>query len=108
MSGTIQLRLTGTDAVIRAIYNRLCASSPRGPRGGLLYRCSLKERDHGIVQLYADLPVSTFGDLFGAVSGASSSPTADAEYPLFADADVLEASPAPSIPRRFQVDYRRK
>jgi len=102
MSGSLSIRLTGQDEVIRAIYNRIREASPRGPRGGYLYRCSLKERDNGIMQLYADLPASVLGGLF-----ADGVPAASAEIqpPLLPLAPAVVKGDEPS---RLSIDFRRK
>ena len=109
MSSTLNIRLTGEEAVIRAIYNRIREASPRGPRGGLIYRCSLKERDHGVAQLYADLPLEILGDLFaGSIDSESAGlqPSLLPNIPMMAPgSDPLQQQ---ADPTRLQINFRRK
>lgn len=109
MSGTLKIRLTGEDAVIRAIYNRIRDTSPRGPRGGIIYRCSLKERDHGVMQLYADLPLEVLGDMFAggaATASAVSQPSLLPAVPAVVSGN--EPTRLQSGSARLQIDFRRK
>ncbi len=108
MTATLNIRLTGQQEVIGAIYSSISSASPRGPRGGLLYRCSIKERGNGITQLYADLPLEALSDLFGGGTPAA----AMSQQSLLTKAITVTGkehtaslNPAPA---RLLVDFRRR
>jgi hypothetical protein len=74
MTGTLQVRFTGPTALVKALYDHLHAKIPRGSRGGSLYRCTLRDRDKGIAQLYADVPAHVYADLFDPSFRSAQSP----------------------------------
>jgi len=59
--------------MISAIFMGLQARMPRGPRGGSLYRLSLKENADGVSsRLYCEVPPAAFADLFPGAAAARS------------------------------------
>lgn len=76
--GTIQLRLSGESGMIAAIFLGLKERMPRGPRGGSLYRLSLRENTDGVSsRLCCDLTPAVFADLFQCAAVARPQDTAN-------------------------------
>lgn len=103
---TLQVRFTGSAALVKALYDHLHAKIPRGPRGGSLYRCTLKDRDNGLAQLYADVPADVYADLFDpsfrmASVSTTSSTLVQPETVVF-DGEAVETL-AMAIGRRYRI-----
>lgn len=63
--GMLQIRFSGQSALVRRIYNRLSVVMPRGPRGGFLHRCGIRENCDGVTaRLYVELPPELYAELF--------------------------------------------
>lgn len=110
MTGTLQVRFTGPTALVKALYDHLHAKIPRGPRGGSLYRCTLRDRDNGIAQLYADVPSHVYADLFDP-SFRPTGPSAPqfVEPPqagIVYDGEVIEPVAAPPTGGRYLIGRR--
>jgi len=104
--GTIQLRLSGESGMIAAIFLGLKERMPLGPRGGSLYRLSLRENTDGVSsRLYTDLPPAVFADLF---QGAAVARPQDAACPVPANRkDTSPPTPVPALQQpRYNLCYR--
>ena len=106
--GTIQLRLSGESGMIAAIFLGLKERMPRGPRGGSLYRLTLRENTDGVSsRLYTDLPPAVFADLFQWAAVARSQDTAS---PVQANRNG--PSPTTNVPAlqppRYNLCYRQE
>lgn len=104
--GMIQLRLSGESGVIEAIYLGLKETIPRGPRGGALYRLSLRENTDGVSsRLYTDLPPAIFADLF---QGAAAARRQDSAYPVPTTPGVATLiRPVHDLPKlRYHIGYK--
>ncbi|HBA87420.1 MAG TPA: hypothetical protein DCZ75_05330 [Geobacter sp.] len=102
--GTLQLRLSGESRMIATIFTGLQERMPRGPRGGTLYRLSLKENTDGVSsRLYCDLPLSVFADLFPGAAAAR--PQKPANPVLVAPGTASPAGTAQGGRSRYDIGY---
>lgn len=110
--GMLQIRFSGQTSLVRRIYDRLSARMPRGPRGGHLHRCGLKENSDGVTaRLYVELPPELYAELFGDPAASSASPVATtplvgADRIINADAVVVDR-PTSRI-HTYRIGYRRQ
>lgn len=104
--GMLQIRFSGQISLVRRIYIRLSARMPRGPRGGFLHRCGLKENGDGVTaRLYVELPPELYADLFSNPS-ASSTTVPMVSSDLIVNAEAVEPNKSKANRSTYRIGYR--
>lgn len=108
--GMLQIRFSGQISLVKRIYDRLSIRMPRGPRGGHLHRCGLKENTDGVTaRLYLELPPELYGEMFGdpaANPAASTSPAPQVGTERIINADEVASEQAASRRPVYRIGYR--
>lgn len=105
--GMLQIRFSGQISLVRRIYDRLSTRMPRGPRGGFVHRCGLKENSDSVTaRLYLELPPELYGELFGDPVARASDP--NMTTPLVGTERIINTDePNPSRPT-YRIGYRQQ
>jgi hypothetical protein len=103
--GMLQIRFSGQINLVKRIYERLTAKMPRGPRGGHLHRCGLKENSDGVTAtLHVELPPELYANLFSDPS-ASSATAPMVSNALIINAEAVELDQSISSSPKYRIDY---
>lgn len=110
--GLLQIRFTGQISLVRRIYDRLSTQIPRGPRGGHLHRCGLKENSDGVTaRLYLELPPELYGELFGDPAASPAGPVTTTSLvgaDRIINAEVVTLDRLTSRSPTYRIGYRQQ